>query len=232
MSAPVATSHVTCEFHVPGRHWAAGYHTGRDYAAVVGTPVLATRAGVVTSVATDASYGHSVTLDSGGVHHLYAHLSRQDVVTGQRVGSGVQLGLSGATGNVTGPHLHYEERVAPFGYRNHRNPEFDLTGSSPRTTRPLASVVWWQRLTFGAQDSDSVRVLQRRLNAVLGTAVPVTGNYVDQTRAAVAAFQRRQGWAGPGADGLIYVPALRSGGRMTVSLLFPAPVFTIRWGTP
>ncbi|MEO7060846.1 MAG: peptidoglycan DD-metalloendopeptidase family protein [Lapillicoccus sp.] len=225
MPAPVSNPTITCDFHVRGTHWAAGYHTGRDYRAVVGTPVTATRAGTVIAVSTDASYGHSVTVDSSGVHHLYAHLSQQAVGRGQVIGAGQRLGLSGATGNVTGPHLHYEERVTPFAYLNHRAPEFDLDAGAPGPT------VWWQRLVFGTQDSDSVRAMQARLNAVLGTHLPLTGNYLDQTREAVAEFQRRQGWSGANADGLIYVPALSSGGKVTVSLLFPHPPYTVHWGS-
>lgn len=178
------------------------------------------------AVSSGDAYGNSVTIDSSGVHHLYAHLSHQDVSRGQPVGVGQRVGLSGATGNVTGPHLHYEERVTPFAYGNHRAPEFDLEAGA------VGPTIWWQRLVLGTQDSDSVRVLQARLNAVLGTTLPVTGNYLEQTRDAVSAVQRRQGWSGANADGLIYVPALHSGGKVTVSLLFPHPPYTVSWGTP
>ncbi|MEO3935135.1 peptidoglycan DD-metalloendopeptidase family protein [Dermatophilaceae bacterium Soc4.6] len=242
MSAPVTHPVVTCDFHVPGHHWSAGYHTGRDYAAAVGTPVRATRAGTVVAVGSDRSYGTSVTVDSGGVHHLYAHLSSAQVRRGQAVAAGQRLGLSGATGNAFGPHLHYEERVSPFAYMNHRRPEFDVATSLLSPARPGqpgqpgqpaagTTAVWWQRLTYGTRDSDSVRALQRRLNA-LGAHLPVTGAYLDLTRDAVRAFQQRQGWKGADADGLLYVPSRRSSGQVSVRRLFPTPPYDVHWERP
>jgi peptidoglycan hydrolase-like protein with peptidoglycan-binding domain len=72
-----------------------------------------------------------------------------------------------------------------------------------------------------------VRALQRRLNAVLGGAdIPVNGHYSSATRAKVAEFQRRQGWRGSDADGLIY-----PGGRETTKRLFvPGSGYRIIWG--
>jgi murein DD-endopeptidase MepM/ murein hydrolase activator NlpD len=83
-------------------------HGGADYRAATGTPVLAAEAGLVVLAAHHFFAGKSVFVDhGGGLISIYMHLSRLDVKTGQRVAKGDRLGLSGATGRVTGPHLHF-----------------------------------------------------------------------------------------------------------------------------
>ncbi len=83
-------------------------HGGADYRAPTGTPVLAAEAGLVVLAAHHFFAGKSVFVDhGGGLISMYMHLSRRDVKTGQRVAKGDRLGLSGATGRVTGPHLHF-----------------------------------------------------------------------------------------------------------------------------
>ena len=124
---PVPGYSITTPFGKPGS-WAAGYHTGDDYAAPTGTKVVATRGGVVKSSGWSgwgSAYGLHVVIETNGVRHGYAHLSASKVSAGQTVAQGQQIGNVGSTGNSTGPHLHYEERVSPFGYSNHRNPEFN-----------------------------------------------------------------------------------------------------------
>jgi len=82
-------------------------HMGTDFAGTTGAPVLATNRGVVRIV--DAFYygGNVVYLDHGnGLTTAYLHLSRQLVQVGDTVERGQQIGLVGATGRVTGPHLH------------------------------------------------------------------------------------------------------------------------------
>ncbi len=85
-------------------------------------------------------------------------------------------------------------------------------------------VVHWRELRYGNRDSDSVRELQRALNAVVHAGLPVTGNYLDRTKAAVAAFQRSQGWAGEDADGMIY-----PGGRETTRRLLEQRGAQVVW---
>lgn len=83
-------------------------HGGVDYRAKARTPVLATEAGLVVLAAHHFFAGKNVFLDHGdGLLSMYMHLSRIDVKAGQRVARGERLGLSGATGRVTGPHLHF-----------------------------------------------------------------------------------------------------------------------------
>lgn len=87
------------------------FHQGVDLAASIGTPILAASGGVVISAGWAGGYGIQVLLDHGGGYQSrYAHLSRLFVETGQVVGSGDHIGLVGATGLVTGPHLHFEIR--------------------------------------------------------------------------------------------------------------------------
>ncbi len=87
-------------------------HTGCDFEAHRGTPVMAAAPGVVIRAGRWSSYGRIVIIDHGmGVHTRYAHLSRIYVHTGDYVGAGALLGKSGASGRVTGPHLHFEVRV-------------------------------------------------------------------------------------------------------------------------
>ena len=79
-----------------------------------GDPVVASAPGVVTTADSTStrSYGHHVVVDHGsGESTVYAHLDEVFVVAGQRVDQGAQLGTVGSTGNSSGPHLHYEQRL-------------------------------------------------------------------------------------------------------------------------
>lgn len=132
MSNPIPPFVVTTPFGKPGS-WAAGYHTGDDYSTrgATGIPVKAAMHGKVISVGTSAwgsSYGIHVVIETDikkKVRHGYCHLSSANVKAGQVVKTGQLIGKSGNTGRSTGPHLHYEERTAPFLYANHRKPVFN-----------------------------------------------------------------------------------------------------------
>lgn len=88
------------------------FHTGIDLATVSRTPVHVTADGVVSSARWGGAYGKLVVVDHGnGLETYYAHLSQWLVVPGQEVRLGDVIGLSGATGRVTSPHVHYEVRV-------------------------------------------------------------------------------------------------------------------------
>ncbi|HYF06337.1 MAG TPA: M23 family metallopeptidase, partial [Acetobacteraceae bacterium] len=76
--------------------------------APVGTPILAVAAGKVTLADEFFFFGKLIVLDHGhGVNSLYAHLSAMDVAEGAEVAQGQRIGALGATGRVTGPHLHF-----------------------------------------------------------------------------------------------------------------------------
>jgi len=88
------------------------FHSGVDLSAAVGTPVHVTADGVVQSVGQNGRYGRLVVVDhGGGLQTYYAHLSNFIVVPGQEVRRNETIALSGGSGRVTGPHLHYEVRV-------------------------------------------------------------------------------------------------------------------------
>jgi murein DD-endopeptidase MepM/ murein hydrolase activator NlpD len=95
-------------------------HMGLDIAAARGTPVLAAAAGTVTLAERNLFFtGGTVIIDHGyGLATTYQHLDRVDVAVGEHVAAGAPIGLLGATGRVTGPHLHwalnwYEVRLDP-----------------------------------------------------------------------------------------------------------------------
>ncbi len=89
----------------------ASIHKGMDFRARMGTPVRAGNSGVVVLARPLYYEGNCVVIDHGmGLFTLSMHLSRIDVHEGQRVATGTRLGLSGATGRVTGPHLHWAVR--------------------------------------------------------------------------------------------------------------------------
>ena len=97
----------------PGKLWKSGYHTGLDFVAPTGTQAIAVIDGTISYVGWGGAYGNLVKLRSAdGTEFYYAHLVRAAVSQGQKVRAGTLVGHVGATGNVTGPHLHFEVRVA------------------------------------------------------------------------------------------------------------------------
>ena len=87
-------------------------HTGMDLAVPTGTPIRAALGGTVRVAKYDPSYGYYITIGhENGLLTLYGHNSRLLVSPGQTVQAGDVISLSGATGRVTGPHLHFEVRV-------------------------------------------------------------------------------------------------------------------------
>ncbi|HEY5160532.1 MAG TPA: peptidoglycan DD-metalloendopeptidase family protein [Gaiellaceae bacterium] len=88
------------------------FHAGIDFAAAMGTSVRAAAAGSVVFAGPGGNFGLLVVIaHSGELRSYYAHLSRIEVVSGQSVRSGTQLGLSGNSGEARGPNLHFELRL-------------------------------------------------------------------------------------------------------------------------
>lgn len=84
------------------------FHSGTDFRAKVGTPIRAVNDGVVVLAKERYYAGNSVVIDHGeGLYSCYYHLSKLDVKPGERVTKNALLGLSGVSGRVTGPHLHF-----------------------------------------------------------------------------------------------------------------------------
>jgi len=87
-------------------------HTGVDFAAAAGTPVVASNGGRVALVADHFFGGRLIALDHGeGLYTLYMHLERIDVAEGALVERGAILGAVGSTGRATGPHLHWSAQL-------------------------------------------------------------------------------------------------------------------------
>lgn len=99
-------------YKVAGGSWSSGHHTGVDFHATQGTPVKAVHTGTVVKAGWGGAYGNEIVIKHGpGVYTQYGHLSSINVKVGDKVSTGRMIGLSGATGNATGPHLHFEVRV-------------------------------------------------------------------------------------------------------------------------
>ncbi|MEU6058007.1 peptidoglycan DD-metalloendopeptidase family protein [Streptomyces sp. NPDC047097] len=95
-----------------GSMWSSGRHTGLDFPAKTGTPVRAVDDGTVRKRMVGGPYGkHLEIAHGGGLSSLYAHMSALLADASESVKRGQQIGRVGATGNVTGPHLHLEARL-------------------------------------------------------------------------------------------------------------------------
>lgn len=125
VASPVPGHKVTFAYGEKG-NYGAGYHTGDDYAASTGTRVVAVRAGTIAWSNGDGdAYGNWIGLRAdNGRDYIYCHLSSRSVKKGEKVKAGEKLGEVGETGNVTGPHLHFEDRPKGGGYGNDREPRW------------------------------------------------------------------------------------------------------------
>lgn len=140
--APLPSMRVTSSFGSTNRPGGKP-HGGMDFGAQRGTDVMAPAGGTVL-VSTEryeggARYGKVIVIDHGnGMRTLYAHLDALLVQPGEAVRTGQRIGLSGATGKVSGPHLHFE--VQRWG--EHIDPRGPLGAALARatsTTRPARS---------------------------------------------------------------------------------------------
>jgi len=112
--APISNSYVSTGYQASSSLWSSGSHTGIDFHAASGTAVHAVGAGTVVEAGWGGAYGNQIVIKmADGTYTMYGHLSSIGVSVGQTVTPGQQIGLSGATGNTTGPHLHFEARTTP-----------------------------------------------------------------------------------------------------------------------
>lgn len=114
---PVAGSYVTTGYKAGGSLWSSGTHSGVDFRAPSGSSVVAVGAGTVVEAGWGGAYGNNIVIRmNDGSYTQYGHLASIGVSVGQSVTPGQQIGLSGSTGNSTGPHLHFEARTtAEYG---------------------------------------------------------------------------------------------------------------------
>lgn len=115
--APISGSYISTGYKAGGAVWSSGSHTGVDFHAASGTSVRSVGSGTVVEADWGGSYGNNIVIKmNDGTYTQYGHLSSIGVSVGQTVTPGQQIGLSGATGNVTGAHLHFEARTtAEYG---------------------------------------------------------------------------------------------------------------------
>lgn len=108
-TSPLTSYDLTSRFGESSYMWSSGMHTGLDFAAPSGTPIRSIAAGTVKSASYDGSYGYKTVVSlPGGGEVWYCHQSSLGVRPGQSVAVGQVIGSVGATGNVTGEHLHLE----------------------------------------------------------------------------------------------------------------------------
>ena len=120
---------VTSPFGLRLEGWLPDIHRGVDLAVPTGTEVHAMRRGTVEFAGTMSGYGNVIILRHGGeLRTVYGHLSELRVSVGEEVEGQQAIALSGATGNVTGPHLHFEIRRG-----GHAEDPVPLLGGFPST---------------------------------------------------------------------------------------------------
>lgn len=187
---PIDNKNITTGFNgYPG-------HVGVDYAVPVGTPVRAVASGTVKFAGSGANHSWMLGIagicvliqHSDGMHTGYAHLSKVAVSTGSFVKQGQIIGYSGATGQVTGPHLHFEMLPANPNFNNGRSGRIDPTpyianaptysGQSSNPTTPPSSA---KLKVYKVDDLQKINgIWQIRCNAL----VPTGFSWVDNGIAA------------------------------------------------
>ncbi len=168
LRAPVSFQYVSSNFNPRRLHPVLGTvraHNGVDYVAPVGTPIMAAGDGRVITSAYNNINGHYVFIQhANNIVTKYLHLSRRDVKQGDRVRQGQHLGRLGATGRVTGAHLHYEFVIDGV----HRNPR---TVKLPQAN-PLTGT---EQQTFAAQASQLLAQLQTKERVLLAKTTASAG---------------------------------------------------------
>ncbi|MDV9190850.1 M23 family metallopeptidase [Streptomyces sp. SR27] len=111
---PVDGSYVSTGYKTGGSLWSSGSHSGIDFHAAYGSNVVSVGSGTVVEAGWGGAYGNNIVIRMhDGTYTQYGHLSSIDVHVGQSVEPGQHIGVSGSTGNSTGPHLHFEARTSP-----------------------------------------------------------------------------------------------------------------------
>ncbi|MGW3201934.1 peptidoglycan DD-metalloendopeptidase family protein [Streptomyces sp. NPDC001118] len=168
---------IGTRFGEKGGHWSKG-HTGVDFPKPTGTAAYAAADGVVLATheygaggGNDAYGNFVIILHANNIETMYAHLSQIDTQRGARVKAGAPIGKVGATGNVTGPHLHFEVRLMIQGHHLPVNPEPYLTKAGaakpPMPTNPgqemPAGLCTYGGGLGGAVNPDALPALARKM---------------------------------------------------------------------
>jgi len=106
--SPISGATMSAYFGQSGSAWSSGYHTGQDWTAPYGTPVVAASGGTITFAGWSDAYGNKIEITHpDGNQTWYAHMSSFERTSGT-VGPGQVIGYVGCTGNCSGNHLHFE----------------------------------------------------------------------------------------------------------------------------
>lgn len=128
---PVASYYFSARYGVPGS-WSSGHHTGLDFVTRNGAPVRAATDGVVVAARYEGAYGNLLQIKIAPKTEIWmAHLGKFHVQEGERVKAGQVVGTVGMTGRTSGPHCHFEVRIAGKA----RNPERYFWPNGDATTR-------------------------------------------------------------------------------------------------
>jgi murein DD-endopeptidase MepM/ murein hydrolase activator NlpD len=168
-SPPIASG-VTAAYGEKGSMWAGtnGTHKGTDYAVPIGTPVTSWKEGVVSNETLDSGYGTAIMIEhADGYQSIYAHLSSKEVKAGDSIKAGQRIGKSGDTGNVTGPHLHFELRD---GKNNPVDPNNSTSVSSFLGMEYASAVV-----SPSASDILNTNTASKSKNSSVGTTMSING---------------------------------------------------------
>ena len=169
-------------------------HDGVDLGTPVGSPLYAPRSGRVKDVNNHPAYGLRIKIDNGKNVDYVGHLSQAQVSIGQQVSEGQQIGLSGRSGNVTGPHTHW----GLFDYSGRvLNPQAELNnqgGNMPSLTndgdvvnlyrrelgrdpdpggRAVFTNMDWPRAWYGITESDEYRNRQNLITSLIQSVDPL-----------------------------------------------------------
>lgn len=176
-------------------------HRGADIGCPTGTPIYAPAPGMVVAFTNDGSFGIAVCLrHADGWYSLYAHLSQVDVLLGQVIGRGQRIGLSGATGLVTGPHLHWQlcdSPSFPVDIARSRDPlKYLISEETMESYRwgltNLLERPWWEIVAI--YDKLRAAGFFAAVEAAEGVPGPVDGN--GDTNDIMLRVRRIQGLAG------------------------------------
>lgn len=175
---------VTCIYHKKGNNWSAGWHTGID---LIGSDnIYSSCNGKVVRTGFDTSYGNFIVVKNSedGKYHWFCHLSKIYKKTGQEVLRTTVIGKMGATGNVTGKHLHFEIRNASNKYNDNSN---------PATYMGIPNKVGWYNSSNFQINRNELKTLNHNTNLrkepntsseIIGLFIPNTTVYVLQKNVA------------------------------------------------
>lgn len=169
---------VTCIYHKKGNNWSAGWHTGID---LIGSDnIYSSCNGHVVRTGFDTSYGNFIVVKNNedGKYHWFCHLSKIYKKTGQEVLRTTVIGKMGATGNVTGKHLHFEIRNASNKYNDNSN---------PATYMGIPNKVGWYNSSNFKINTNELKTLNHNTNLrkepntsskIIGLFIPNTTLYI------------------------------------------------------